>query len=765
MAVKRLKITIQGAVQGVGFRPFVYRLADELQLTGWVINSGSGVFIEVEGSPDNLALFLRRVHDERPPQSSIHTLEQAQLDPAGYQQFEIRKSDEGGETTAIMLPDLATCPDCRKELFDPADRRYRYPFINCTNCGPRFTIISALPYDRPNTSMKHFQMCPACEEEYRNPADRRFHAQPNACPECGPHIELWDHSGQVMASHEAALHQAVAAIEAGKIVAVKGLGGFHLICDAGNSPAIRRLRERKHREEKPFALMFPDLSLIRQYCHVSETEARLLQSSQAPIVLLKQCLPHPPGLSEEVAPGNPYLGVMLPYTPLHHLLLSDLDKPVVATSGNISDEPICIDEQEALQRLHGIADLFLVHNRPILRHADDSIVRLIAGREMVMRRARGYAPLPIRLPSAPPPTLAVGAHLKNSIALSVGKNVFISQHIGDLETEASFNAFQEVIDRFKEVYRTEPEIIAADLHPDYLSSQYAREQNRPIHTVQHHYAHILSCMLENEIEPPVLGISWDGTGLGDDGTVWGGEFLEITQNDFIRRACFRPFRLPGGDHAIREPRRSALGALFEICRSEEEKHYPSELWQSFSEPERKTLFRMLSRGINAPLSSSAGRLFDAVAALTGLRYRNNFEGQAAMELEFLLPDAPREAGSYPLRVRREKNSGKKSLLILDWAVMMEAIRNDKQQGVAAAVISAKFHNTLVESCLDVAKAVGLEKVALSGGCFQNKYLTEGVIRRLQAEGFRVYWHQQAPPNDGGIALGQIGAVWRLHQNK
>ena len=778
----RLKIVIHGAVQGVGFRPFVYRLATELRLTGWVLNSAQGVFIEVEGAKERLEEFLRRLPRERPPRAFIQSLESSWLDPVGYRVFEIRHSDESGQKSAFILPDIATCPNCLREIFDPNDRRYRYPFTNCTNCGPRFSIIEALPYDRPNTTMKHFAMCPDCQAEYENPKDRRFHAQPNACPKCGPHLELWDRQGTVIATHDEALRQAAEAIRSGHIVAVKGLGGFHLVCDARNDQAVQELRRRKHREEKPFALMYPSLEVIKAHCEVSDLEERLLTSPEAPIVLLRrQASPGPytvppqaareqsrRSLAPSVAPRNPYLGVMLPYTPLHHLLMAELGFPIVATSGNLSDEPICTDEHEALEKLNKIADFFLVHNRPIARHVDDSIVRIVGGRELVLRRARGYAPLPIDLSSSPSPkgggeppsprrrgaggevktVLSVGAHLKNTIALLVGSNVFISQHIGDLETPEAFRAFQRVIADFERLYEAHPSVIAHDLHPDYLSTKYAQQRDLLKVGVQHHWAHVLACMAENELDGSVLGVSWDGTGYGLDGTIWGGEFLLATRENFRRVAHLRTFRLPGGEQAIKEPRRSALGALYEL--------YGDGLFtmkelapvRAFSERELEILRTMLQKSLNSPVTSSAGRLFDAVASIVGLRQISRFEGQAAMELEFALHGIKTDE-RYEFSLSEET---------LDWGPMLRTLISDVRESVSVGKIAAKFHNTLVEMIVAVARRVGEERVALTGGCFQNKYLTERAIARLREEGFRVYWHQRIPPNDGGIALGQIVAA-------
>ena len=871
----RLKLAVRGAVQGVGFRPFVFRLATGLQLAGWVNNSTQGVFIEVEGPRALLEKFLLGLEAERPPRSFIQSLEASWLDPAGYTGFEIRKSETGGDKTAFVMPDIATCPDCLREIFDPANRRYRYPFTNCTNCGPRFSIIESLPYDRANTSMKSFTMCPQCQAEYDDPRDRRFHAQPNGCPVCGPQLEFWIGSRVCENAEDPrfqkrgydALFAAARAIREGTIVAVKGLGGFHLMADARNDQAVRLLRERKHREEKPFALMFPSLESVKAECEVSPLEERLLRSPEAPIVLLKRLVrPRPGPLPQErenhllldresmtaghpsevkqieahevcslslgervraragveqnclrvapsVAPNNPYLGAMLPYTPLHHLLLAELGFPVVATSGNLSDEPICTDEREALERLHDIADVFLIHNRPIVRHVDDSMVRVILDRELVLRRARGFAPLPITIGGAssaspqnqgvvelhpPKVVLAVGAHLKNAVALSIGNQVFISQHIGDLETEQANHAFRRVIADFEKLYGARPQIVAADLHPDYLSTRFAREivaQSSPpagsagsssaaeqgcsansqagglrYLGVQHHIAHVLSCMAENELAPPVLGVSWDGTGHGLDGTVWGGEFFLVTDKNVERVAHLRPFRLPGGDQAIKEPRRVALGLLYEIFGDAVFERKNLATITAFSHAELTALKTMLAKNLNSPATTSMGRLFDAVASLVDLRQQMRFEGQAAMELEFALDGVNTdEAYELPITARGDARPTKtpnselrtpNSEMILDWSPMIEAILSDVQKGVATGRISAKFHNALAEAMVAVAERIGERRVVLSGGCFQNRYLTERTVRRLQAEGFQPYWYQRVPPNDGGIALGQIAAAIR-----
>jgi hydrogenase maturation protein HypF len=677
--------------------------------------------------------------------------------------------------------------------------------------------------------MKQFAMCPACQAEYGDPHDRRFHAQPNACPVCGPRLELWQRSGsagilpasfietearrqdagapRLASAHKHdALLAAAHAIRAGEIVAVKGIGGFHLMADARNEDAVKRLRERKHREEKPFALMFPSLESVKAVCDVSPLEERLLRSPEAPIVLLRrrrqsQISNLKSQIAEGVAPGNPNLGVMLPLNPLHHLLMAELGFPVVATSGNLSDEPICTDEREALERLGGIADVFLVHNRPIVRHVDDSIVRVMLGREMVLRRARGYAPLPVSIGGTsstspkhreesedqglvelvpPKIVLAVGAHLKNAVALSVGNQVFISQHIGDLETEPANTAFRRVIADFEKLYDAKPEIIAADLHPDYLSTKFALERRAParlepgsaetqraelvlgdpqIVQVQHHIAHVLSCMAENEIGPPALGVSWDGTGYGLDGTIWGGEFFLVTDKKVECIAHLRPFRLPGGDAAVKEPRRAALGLLCEMLGDAVFARKDLPPVAAFSKVELAALKTMLAKKLNSPVTSSMGRLFDAAASLIGLRQKMRFEGQAAMELEFAL-DGIETDEAYPLPIEKAASAADKSEMILDWSPMIEAILSDVQNGVASGKISAKFHNALAESVVAVAKRAGERRVALSGGCFQNRYLTERIVNRLCAEKFQPYWHQRVPPNDGGIALGQIIAALR-----
>jgi hydrogenase maturation protein HypF len=723
-----------------------------MHLKGWIINNTQGVVIEAEAAPDVLESLLLRIEGEKPAVSYIQSFESTYLDPVGYSTFEIRESVDGPKT-ALILPDIATCGDCKREIFDPGNRRYRYPFTNCTNCGPRFTILESLPYDRPRTSMRVFQMCPGCEEEYHNPRDRRFHAQPNACPECGPHLELWSESGDPIAEKDDALRQAAAAIRDGRTVAVKGLGGFHLMVDAANEDAVQRLRQRKRREEKPFALMFPSLESAAEFVSIEPTEERLLRSPEAPIGLLRRS--RHDGLAASVAPGNPFLGVMLPYTPLHHLLLYELGLPVIATSGNVSDEPICIDERNAVERLRGIADRFLVHNRRIVRHVDDSLVRVMGGRELVLRRARGFAPLPVLARDGVPDIVAVGAHQKNAVAASVGNQVFISQHIGDLETVPAYGAFEQVLRDFTALYELQPKWVACDQHPDYFSTQYARKQAEiEVFPVQHHYAHVLSCMAENQLEAPALGIAWDGSGFGSDRTVWGGEFLRITDDGFERFAHLRTFRLPGGEKAVKEPRRVALAILRQTFGGDTATLREIATLRAFDPDDLRVLDEMLERKLRSPLTSSAGRLFDAVASIIGLRQVCRFEGQAAMELEFLTHGVQTKE-YYPFELTEGLDS-----ISMDWTPAVRGVIEDLQARVSTADIATRFHNTLAEMMVRVARASGEEKVVLSGGCFQNRYLTERAVQRLREEGFQPYWHQRVPPNDGGIALGQVMAVAR-----
>ena len=761
---RRLHLLVRGMVQGVGFRPFVYRLATELGLGGWVCNSDRGVEIEVEGKPSSLSAFLDRLERDRPSHSHLAKLTPQWIDPCGGDRFEIRDSEQNSlSKSAWLLPDLATCPDCLRELFDPSNRRYQYPFINCTQCGPRYSILTDLPYDRPNTTMHRFRMCPECQQEYDNPSDRRFHAQPNACPECGPQLELWNNRGEAISSGDTTmlLREVGDRIRRGKIVALKGLGGFHLLVDARNEEAVRRLRDRKQRPTKPLAVMYPNLDLLRQDCCLSASEVELLTSAAAPIVLLNPKQNPNNQLADAVAPEQTSLGVMLPYTPLHHLLMAELGFPVVATSGNRSDEPICIDNAEAIDRLNPIADCFLVHNRPIARPVDDSVVRIIGERPMPLRRARGYAPFPITAGRSGtfPCLLAVGGHQKNTVALSLHDRILASQHLGDLDEVRTVERFQDTIAQLLQLHGADPKAIACDAHPDYTSTQFARTLGQrlqvPVIPIQHHYAHILSAIGERNLEPPVLGVAWDGTGYSSDGTVWGGEFLAVRDRDgFERVAHWRTFPLPGGNVAAREPRRSALGLLYEAF-GDEVFSLDSPVLRAFGDRDRKLLATMLQRGVNSPRTSSVGRLFDAIAAIVGLCQHSTFEGEAAMRLESVT-EGIQTSKLYPYRLTPQENGP----LLLDWEPLLQAVLADLQEPVGA--IAAKFHNTLADAIVAIANHVGLPQIVLTGGCFQNRYLLERSIDRLRAAGFEPHWHRQIPPNDGGLAVGQIvGATWKL----
>jgi hydrogenase maturation protein HypF len=752
-SIVRIGIAVRGRVQGVGFRPYVYRLASSLGLAGWVGNSPAGVDIELEGRRAVLEQFLNKCKTNPPPLARIDNVSLEEQSPKGDSGFQVRTSGNGSDTrSALITPDMATCGTCRDEILDTANRRYRYPFTNCTDCGPRFSIINALPYDRANTTMNIFPMCPECRAEYEDPGDRRFHAQPNACPRCGPHLELWDDAGRVLARHDEALVQACRLVLRGGILALKGLGGFQLVVDAQNDGAVRRLRRLKARQEKPFALMFPDLHHLRLHCDLAPEEQDLLTSPAAPILLARcTAAAHriPTAISPAVAPGNPYWGVMLPYTPLHHLLMAELGSPVVATSGNVADEPICIDEQEALVRLRGIADVFLVHNRPIARQMDDSVVQFVDGEEMVLRNARGYAPMSIRLPRPGPTALALGAHVKNAVAVSAGRNVFVSQHIGDLSTSKAREVFARELGALPSIYHIDPQQVISDLHPDYHSTVVAGNQRRPLLQVQHHIAHVFSCMAEHGLAPPVLGIAWDGTGLGDDGTIWGGEFFKVDGTGTTRFAHMRSFPLPGSEQAIVDPCRSALGVLYEIFGDEVFSQKDLIPLQSFRHEELEILRRMLKQKLNTPRTSSVGRLFDAVAAITGICRRSRFEGQAAMKVQFAA-ETDDTTDAYPFQLSEDN-----SPLVLDWQPMVISMLNDVRHAVGTEQIAAQFHRTLVAMLLAVARRSKITQVVLSGGCFQNKVLTRQSMHALRLAGLNPFCPQRVPPNDGGIALGQI----------
>ncbi|RJP66231.1 MAG: carbamoyltransferase HypF [Ignavibacteriales bacterium] len=757
---QRIQIAIRGKVQGVGFRPFVYRLANRLSLKGYVSNSLSGALIEVEGNENETNEFISKLKSEKPVNAEIISCELSNQKLKGFNKFEIKESDNAGNPSAIILPDIALCDDCLNEMLNINNRRYQYPFTNCTNCGPRLTIIEKLPYDRQNTSMKNFVMCEKCRDEYENPDDRRFHAQPISCWHCGPTLSLCDSAGKLILNSSEVIEQTADLIHQGFIVAVKGLGGFHLMADAKNDDAIAKLRRRKNREEKPFACMSSRIELIKEICFVSREEEQLLTSSESPIVLLKKNK-NSFSVSNLVAPGNPYLGIMLPYTPLHYLLMKAVGMPVVATSGNLSDEPICYDENEALKRLGGIADYFLVHNRPIVRPVDDSIVRVIDNKTMMIRRARGYAPLPvsylndgIKNAVNENKIIALGGQLKSTISICHDDKIITSQHLGDLSTVEANQNFEKVYCDYTKLYKAEDPIILCDLHPDYYSTQFAKSKTKNPVPVQHHIAHILSCRLENKIAGEALGIAWDGTGYGLDGSIWGGEFFLVDESEIKHIAQFKKFKLPGGEIAIKDIRRSALGLLYEGF-GKETKNVFSKICYDEKSSEITTLINMIDKNINCYSTSSPGRIFDGVSLMLGLAGKSSFEGQAAMALEFAVDE--NESGSYSIEFLLEDK------IIIDWRPMIIEIVEDINKNIAASGIAAKFHNTLAEIIFKVAEQVGEKNLILSGGCFQNKYLMDRIIRTGKEKKLNVYRHHEIPTNDGGVSAGQIMYYLKYHR--
>ncbi|NWF67513.1 MAG: carbamoyltransferase HypF [Chloroflexi bacterium] len=749
----RQRLVVRGMVQGVGFRPFVYTLAARLGLAGFVGNDSSGVFIEIEGAPDALAAFHTALCREAPPLAQIEAVTRQGMPARGDQHFAIVHSETHSAAHTLVSPDVCLCADCRRELFDPANRRYRYPFINCTNCGPRFTITRALPYDRPQTTMAAFAMCPACQAEYDNPLDRRFHAQPNACPVCGPHIWLHGtpHTGA------AALLAAQERLRAGQIVAVKGLGGFHLACAADHDVALETLRARKGRVDKPFAVMARDVEHIQPFAEVTALEAQLLTNRQRPIVLLKKRAAPQSPLSELIAPGNPYIGVLLPYTPLHELLLED-GAPLVMTSGNFSGEPIVIDNEAALERLAPLADAFLLHNRDIHAPCDDSVVRVFAGAELPLRRSRGYAPFPVKLALSVPTVLAAGAELKNTFCLTQGDHAFMSQHIGDMENLETLVALTAAAQHLRTLFHAEPRALACDMHPRYLATRWAEAEAQnsglPLLRVQHHHAHIAAVMAENGLDgsEKVIGLCFDGTGYGTDGAIWGGEALIADYDDFRRAGHLAYVPLPGGDSTIKSPCRAALAYLWAAGVDWDEKLPPV---AATSAAERRIIRRQLETGFNSVPTSSMGRLFDALAALAGVRQRVTYEAQAALELEALADDNTDE--SYPLDMTTiGANDG--TLYLLETAALLRAAAADVLADVPARMIAAKFHNGLAAAVVTLALRLradtGLTQVALSGGVFQNVRLLSQVVNGLRKHDFALLTHRKVPPNDGGLALGQ-----------
>jgi hydrogenase maturation protein HypF len=718
MESTRYRIVLGGAVQGVGLRPFIYRLASSLALTGYVRNSSNGVVIEVEGDVERLERFTDRLTRERPAAALVTSEQVDRVAPIGTAGFVIAGSTAGARPTAGMLADLATCADCMREVLDPANRRHGYPFTNCTACGPRFTISQKLPYDRVSTTMRRFEMCETCRHEYDSPSDRRYHAQPNACARCGPTLSR-------------SIADIAGALRAGAIVAVKGIGGFHLLCDARDARTVARLRQHKARDYKPFAVMMPSLAATHEYCVIDANEEAVLTSRAAPILLLRPR--ESSDLARDVSGRAPLVGVMLPYSPLHHLLMREYAAPIVATSGNVAGEPIAIDNDEARARLGSIADLVVTHDRPIARPCDDSVVRVGAHGPAILRRARGYAPLPVEIGVDLPAALALGGHLKSTIAIGLGRHAVVSQHLGDLDSAPARRGFEIAIDDLCRIYRFTPAFVVADRHPDYASRRWAESSGFPVVEVQHHHAHVAACAAENGVRDRYLGVAWDGAGLGDDGAIWGGEFFDVGDDRFERVAHLRPFRLLGGDAAAREGWRVAVALD----------------WASYGagalegREDARAIEAMLSRGVNAPWSTSVGRLFDAVAYAAGVCDRNRFEGESALALEAAI-DSHAE-GSYPFG---EGLDG-------DWATLLSAIRRDLDRAASIGTIAARFHRTLVDWICRVADRMQIGPVVLSGGVFQNAFLVDGAVAALTAHGHTVHTHRRVPANDGGLSLGQL----------
>jgi len=747
-------ITVQGVVQGVGFRPYIYELASRFGLHGTVRNDSADAVIEVEGQEEHLRSFIKTIAAEAPPLAMIEEVRVEDGPVHGYADFAIQPSETHDDRTVFISPDIAPCKACLAELADPRDRRHHYPFLNCTNCGPRFTIVTDVPYDRERTTMAGFAMCPACKSEYDNPLDRRFHAQPTACPVCGPQLRVINSAGTEVLVNDPLAFAAIC-LGAGSIFAIKGLGGYHLACDAYRNEAVWELRNRKLREAKPLAIMMLSLEAVRRLCHVSEREAELLTSSKRPIVLLRKR--HDCPIAEAVAPGHRDLGVMLPYTPLHRLLMQNVQGPLVMTSGNLTDEPIAYDDKDAMTRLSGIADYFLIHNRPIHMRCDDSVVRVVDGNELPLRRSRGHAPLPIKLSrSVPMPMLACGGQMKNTFCLARESYAFLSHYIGDLDDYRTYQSFLAGIDHFKRLFAVTPEAVVHDLHPGYASTQYARSiEGLPHLAVQHHHAHIAACMAENGHAGPVIGVAFDGTGYGTDGQIWGGEFLLAEYDRFDRLAHLGELPLPGGEQAIHQPWRMAAACLYHaygdamtrldlpFLHRMKDRVWPVVNW-------------MIAKQINTPLTSSAGRLFDGIASLVGVRDEVQYEAQAAIELEQLAEERTEE-DLYPICFHDQENR-----FVAGTRGIIRGVVDDLLIHTPIAVIAGRFHSTMAalihQTCRRIRQTTGLQDVALSGGCFQNVRLLTETVERLSADGFQVLTHHKVPSNDGGLALGQVAVA-------
>jgi len=747
-------ISVRGIVQGVGFRPFVYGLAVKHNLKGWVYNTSEDVKIEVEGKAEAIRQFERELQTQAPPLAHIETVNIEYSPPRHYKEFEIRNSQAQEGKYQLISPDVATCQACLDEVMDPEDRRYRYPFTNCTNCGPRFTIIEGMPYDRPKTTMRSFRMCSQCQAEYDNPLDRRFHAQPNACPKCGPQVELVDNQGNLMTESNP-ITAASQFLSKGKILAIKGLGGFLLACDATNDIVVKTLRQRKKRSSKPFAIMVTDINEAKRHCYVSPEEEDLLTSPQSPIVLMKWR--EESSVSLEVAPHLCFLGVMLPYTPLHHILLRDTGLPLVMTSGNLSEEPIARDNDEALRRLSGIADYFLIHNRDIYSSYDDSVSMVERNTSQLVRRARSYAPYPIRLPFEAKQVLGCGAEEKNTFCLTKDNYAFLSQHIGDMENMETLEHFDRTISLYQKLFHIKPEIVAHDLHPDYLATNYARELGKSgmkLVPVQHHHAHIASCMADNGLESAVIGVAFDGTGMGADGNIWGGEFLVADYRDYRRAGHLEYLPLPGGAAGIKHPYRTAISYILTLL-GENALNHDLPIMREADDMEIEVIKRQIEREINSPLTSSMGRLFDAVSALLGIRGEIDYEGQAAVELEMAAyeEECVHVQKGYPYRIVEVEG-----IRVIRLRDLFATVLEDLSQGASKGSMSVRFHDTIArmidEMCRLTADKTGITQVALSGGVFQNRILLKKATNLLESSGFEIFTHRQVPCNDGGISLGQ-----------
>ncbi|CAH2213307.1 carbamoyltransferase HypF [Tepidibacter aestuarii] len=739
----RKYVWVKGIVQGVGFRPFVYNIAVNNNLNGWVKNTSEGVYIDIEGKEENIDIFLDELKYKAPPLSKINEIIIEDRCIKNYDDFSIQKSHDNENAITLISPDVATCKDCEREIKNNKDKRYKYPFTNCTNCGPRFSIIKKLPYDRPMTTMNDFNMCDECENEYQNPMDRRFHAQPNACPKCGPEVWITDKNGNKIETKDS-VKKTISLLKEGKIIAIKGLGGFHLACDASNEEAIKTLRNRKLRPSKPFALMMHNIDTVKEYCYVNKTEESILNGIKRPILLLDKknnILP------EDIAPNNNKLGVMLPYTPLHHLLFDEELKSLVMTSANVSGLPIVYKNDDAINKLNDVVDYFLLHNREINIPVDDSVTKVVLNKETLIRRSRGYAPVPINVDNIKE-TLACGSHLKNTFCISKGEFAFISQHIGDMDNLETYENFERNINHFKDIYSIKPEIISYGMHPDFLSVEFAKNQEGKKVPVQHHHAHIASCMIDNNIDKEVIGLAFDGMGIGTDGKVWGGEFLICDYKNFKRVGHLNYVKMPGGDKAVKEPWRMAVSFLYKTHEGNMDEY----ILKNVPNNNIRNIITMIKNDLNSPETSSMGRLFDAVSALTGLKRQITYEGEAAINLESIADKE--EKGTYNYDIDYINDT-----YIVNTDNIIKNILSDIHNNICTSIISKRFHNTVISFSVDMCKIIreksGINSVALSGGVFQNEIILKGIYSELLNNGFEVYTHGEIPCNDGGISIGQL----------